>query len=74
MVPDTNENAEKCLCPSCPTGKSNVCAAEKEETLYCGKGKTACNLIDKGCICGECPLWFRYSLTGGYFCFNGKAK
>jgi len=73
-VPNTDENAGKCICPNCPTWKSDACAAEKNERLYCGRGKTACDLKDKGCICGECPMWFRYNLSKGYFCFNGAAE
>lgn len=73
-VPDTPENAEKCICPDCPTWKSKECSAQKKETLYCGRGKTECDLVDKGCICGQCPLWFTYALSKGYFCFNGEAE
>lgn len=73
-VPDSGENAEKCICPNCPTWKSDACAAEKKETLYCGRGKTACKLEDKTCICGQCPIWYRYSLSNYYYCFTGEAE
>ena len=73
-VPDTKENMMKCICPKCPTWMSSDCPKNKIEGFYCAKGKTTCNLTDKGCICGTCPLWEEYSLSKGYFCLNGAAE
>ncbi|MFA5872075.1 MAG: DUF2769 domain-containing protein [Parcubacteria group bacterium] len=73
-VPVTPENETKCACPRCPTWMSDSCPKEKGENLFCAKGKTACELPDKGCICGTCPIWTEYGLSKGYFCFNGVAE
>lgn len=73
-VPDTPENAEKCICPNCPTVKDNKCVAEKKETLYCARGKSQCELEEKMCICGQCPVWFRNSLSNYYYCLSGEAE
>jgi hypothetical protein len=73
-VENSKENSDKCLCPKCPTWKSNDCPAQMRERLYCAKGKTACDLADKGCLCGMCPVFEQYKLRIGYFCFNGEAK
>lgn len=73
-VPDTQENAVKCICPRCPTYKSDECPKNTSETLYCARGKNQCGLIDHGCICGLCPLWDEYSLSKGFFCLNGAAE
>jgi hypothetical protein len=71
IVLDSLENVNECICPECQTYKTGGCAKEKGETLYCARGKTSCELPDNGCICGMCPLWDKYNLSGGYFCFNG---
>jgi hypothetical protein len=71
-VPKTAENEALCACPRCPT--HDKCAKEKKETLYCATGKSACELVDRGCICGACPLWEKYSLSKGFFCLNGSAE
>lgn len=73
-VPITPENEGKCICPGCPTFLANDCPKEKNERLYCGKGKSACELPEKGCICGNCPVWDEYSLANGYFCLHGQAE
>jgi len=73
-VPDTPENREKCLCPRCPTLTASECAKEKKENIYCATGKSECELTRRGCLCGACPLWNEYSLSKGYFCFNGAAE
>lgn len=73
-VPNTSENEKQCLCPNCPTWMADECPKENDEHLYCAKGKTVCDLPDKGCICGTCPIFNTYGLSDGYFCFNGEAK
>lgn len=67
---NTKENFAKCICPGCPTFQASDCAKENKEKLYCAIGKSNCNLIRKGCICGACPLWSEYKLAKGYFCLN----
>lgn len=73
-VPNTSENEAKCVCPRCPTWIANECPKEKNELLYCARGKTACNLPEAGCICGTCPNWEKYDLSKGYFCLRGIAE
>lgn len=70
-VPDSRENADKCVCPDCPTFQASECPREKKETLYCAHGKSTCGLENQGCICGMCPLWDEYRLSGGTFCVKG---
>lgn len=73
-VPDTQVNVEKCICPRCPTFLASECAKSNQETLYCARGKSGCDLVDHGCLCGMCPLWDEFSLSKGYFCLNGSAE
>jgi hypothetical protein len=70
-VENSEANTKKCACPRCPT--YDECAKEKREVLYCAKGKSACTLPNKGCICAACPLWEQYELEKGFFCFYGEA-
>lgn len=73
MRPENNDaNAGECLCPGCPT--YNRCMGDASLALFCSRGKTECNPSDKGCICGECPVWLEYSLDGYYYCMNGAAR
>ena len=72
MVPDTEENAEKCLCQGCPT--RNECMESNEERLFCSRGKTECELERRGCLCGSCPVENEYGLTDFYYCDVGSAK
>ncbi|MGV8083701.1 MAG: DUF2769 domain-containing protein [Coriobacteriia bacterium] len=71
-VDDTDKNADRCLCPGCPT--YNACMKEAEQRLYCSRGKTGCAVEPRGCICGECPVWVQYRLFAHYFCMNGAAE
>ncbi|HTW96584.1 MAG TPA: DUF2769 domain-containing protein [Candidatus Methylomirabilis sp.] len=67
-VPDTKENFQMCICANCPTYQAGACPKDKGEKLYCAKGKSACELANKGCICGGCPVWSSNKLTGYYYC------
>ncbi len=67
------KNANRCLCPGCPTFKSNPCPMEMNEKIYCSVGLTDCKLEQKGCICGDCQNFRDYSLKEGYFCAYGEA-
>lgn len=73
-ISNTKANLAKCVCRGCPTYQASRCAKENQEKLYCAVGKSACDLIRKGCICGACPVWSEHKLTGGYFCLTGQAK
>jgi hypothetical protein len=70
-VEDSEANARACVCPGCPS--YDACAAGHGETLYCARGKSACDLAENGCICDECPVWGDYGLMDMYFCTNGPA-
>ncbi len=72
IVPDTDENAEKCLCPGCPT--HNDCMKSEEERIFCSRGNTECNLEKRGCLCGTCPVRQEYKLNDFYYCVGGAAK
>ena len=70
-VDDAPENAERCRCPSCPT--YDACMREKTQALYCARGKSDCVPAPVSCMCGECPVWGQYGLSGYYFCIQGAA-
>jgi len=73
MVEETKENIKKCICKSCPS--KNQCMNDSDKDfLYCAKGKTECEMAQKGCICGACPIHAEYKLKNYYYCVNGKAK
>jgi len=66
FVPNTNENAERCHCPDCPTYSD--CMRTNNEHLFCSRGNTECKLDEEGCICGECPVWKEYGIKSFYYC------
>ncbi len=63
-VQDTKENREKCLCPDCPSYPYDC----KGEILYCGLGKSNCDIRARGCNCSNCPVYYEYKLDGLFFC------
>lgn len=71
-VDDNQENFASCVCQHCPTYTD--CTREKNEKLFCAKGETACSLVERGCICGTCPVHDKYNLDGLYFCLKGEAQ
>jgi hypothetical protein len=73
FVPNTKENIARCVCPTCPTYTADDCPKEKQENIFCAVGKSGCGLADRGCLCGNCPLWDEYKLTKGSFCIRGAA-
>lgn len=64
IVPDTTENARKCICLKCPSFPKDC----KEETLYCARGKSDCEIEARSCVCIACPIYLDYSLKDLYFC------
>ena len=66
-VPDTSENRERCLCPSCPSFPHGC----KGEILFCSTGSSTCEVRARGCFCPECLVYSTYSLTTLYFCDRG---
>ncbi|MCX9010145.1 MAG: glutamate synthase-related protein [Candidatus Methanoperedens sp.] len=67
-VQDTRENREKCLCPGCPSYPHD-CAGE---ILYCGLGKSDCDIKARGCNCINCPVYYEYKLNGLFYCDKEK--
>ncbi len=63
-VEDTKENREKCLCPDCPSYPHDC----KGEILYCGLGKSDCDIKARGCNCSNCPIYYEYKLDGLFYC------
>jgi len=68
-VIDNQENSNKCICPTCPS--YDDCMRGKNETLYCARGKTECEVVKKGCVCGSCPVHMENKLTKWYYCLSG---
>lgn len=67
-VPNTDENMDKCICPSCPSFNDG------DVGLFCSVGKSEMDVIQRGCICDECAVQAGYDLSGTYYCVNGKAS
>lgn len=63
-VPNTEENAKKCICPNCPSYPHD-CAGE---LLYCARGKSKCDINAQGCFCPGCPVYVENNLSTLYFC------
>ena len=61
IVPDTKENFEKCICMKCPTYIQ--CMKDKNEGLFCARGKSACEVEEEECDCVDCPVDTEYKLT-----------
>jgi hypothetical protein len=70
-VDDNEQNADRCLCPGCPT--YNDCMRGESQRLFCSRGKTDCDPSANGCLCGGCPVWSDYDLSGYYYCKEGAA-
>ncbi len=45
VVPDTEENANRCRCPECPV--YNKCLDKNNERLFCSRGSTKCSIKKK---------------------------
>ena len=75
-------NIAHCACSRCPSfpGRiSEMIHMDMVTKLFCGHGKAKSEVTEKGCICGECPVYVEHELTDGgedkqaYYCVNGKA-
>lgn len=63
-VQDTPQNRKKCMCPGCPSFPHD-CSGEK---LYCGVGKSACDIHVNWCVCPGCPVYVENNLKDLYYC------
>lgn len=72
VVPPTQENKQKCLCPDCPS--YNQCMQDKGEVLFCSSGATSCELEKWGCPCVRCPVQLEYHNIGLFYCEKGALK
>lgn len=71
-VEDTPANADRCICPGCPT--FNECMGERNQRIFCSRGTSDCGPRAAACICDECPVWNEFSLGSYYFCMRGAAE
>jgi aldose sugar dehydrogenase len=71
IIPDTEENREKCRCPDCPV--YNECIKGNGEKFFCSMGKTECAIEKKGCLCLHCPVEIKYRLNSFFYCDKGRA-
>jgi len=71
VVPDTEENTEKCRCPDCPA--YNECMENEGEFFFCSRGNTGCKIDKRGCLCLHCPNEIEYRLNSFYYCEKGAA-
>jgi hypothetical protein len=68
-VPDNEENAKLCLCPTCPTYKKSGYTSN----VFCARGKAQQKTQAVGCLCPNCPVYKKYSLDQMYYCAQGKS-
>ncbi|MCL5942287.1 MAG: DUF2769 domain-containing protein [Actinobacteria bacterium] len=67
-VPDSAENAVRCVCGECPSKPAEL------KSFYCARGAGGSAVQHRGCLCGECPLTGDYDLWGDYYCESGAAS
>jgi hypothetical protein len=63
-VPDNQENAKLCLCPTCPTYKKSKLSSN----VFCAKGKAKEKVQAVNCLCPNCAVYKKYSLDQMYYC------
>jgi len=44
------------------------------EKLYCARQTSKCNIVRRGCECGECTVAIRSRLSLNYYCQDGPAR
>jgi aldose sugar dehydrogenase len=71
-VDNTAENAERCVCPTCPTYTD--CMGEGAELLFCARGVSGCSPVAVSCKCAGCAVWSSNGLSSYYFCLKGAAS
>jgi len=64
IVVDTQENVERCGCPSCPSYPG-------DGGLFCARGKSSKDVAMRECVCEHCAVYQHYDLIGAYYCREG---
>ena len=72
IIPNSDENIEKCQCPECPI--YNICMKDNYEHLFCSRGISKCDFNKTGCNCPTCPVWIKYELISLFYCEKGAEK
>ena len=70
-VEDTTGNADRCVCPTCPT--YDQCMRDNAELLFCARAATGCSPKSVACTCATCTVWRNNGLASFYFCLHGAA-
>ena len=66
-VPDTFEEAARCICGDCPS------KPEDRRGFYCARGASTASVSRRGCVCGQCDVQIDHDLTVEYYCETGAA-
>jgi aldose sugar dehydrogenase len=66
-VPETAENASRCICGGCPS-------YPRAGSFFCATGKSDQPVRERGCICGDCPIYGEFRLGDSYYCIHGAAS
>lgn len=67
-VPDTFEEAARCICGQCPSKPQDI------RGFYCARGASTAAVAHRGCLCGECQIQIDYDLYTEYYCEVGRAE
>jgi hypothetical protein len=65
-----------CICEGCPSYEDCAEKGGTKEKAFCMSfvGKSKCITIDKGCICGACPVKQKMRLKNILFCIKGSEQ
>lgn len=69
---DKEEYMKLCICERCPSYV--VCKPKEKAFCHSSNGKSKCIKLQKGCICGGCPVKAKYGLKNFYFCISGSEE
>jgi len=84
-VEKTTDNAQQCLCLSCPS-YTKTCKLKNKlntnqdvlqkvndahwELLFCAFEKSGCIHENRGCMCQSCPIHKKYALNNEDYCLH----